>query len=78
MTQVVDLTRDPDRGEEVRGALALWLMRDWIDRTNASGDPEQIKEVHIFDALLSRSDAPAKTEGQDVAAPAPGHDFEAD
>ena|ERR1700685_1561449 len=73
-TQVLEATRSPERGEEIRGALALRLMRQELADVREHGDPEQIKAIHIYEALLGEPEESARPEGQEVPATAPGHD----
>jgi hypothetical protein len=62
--QAVELTRDPERGEEIRGALALMLLRQAIAATKEHGDPEQLREIRIYDALLSEPETAAVADLQ--------------
>lgn len=66
--QVLDLTRSPERGEEIRGALALILMRQNIGAVKEHGDPDQLREIRIYDALLGEPE----TAGEPAADLQPG------
>lgn len=52
--EVLDLTRDPDRGEEIRGALALQLMRQSIQDVKENGTEEERAAMRVYEALLGR------------------------
>jgi hypothetical protein len=65
LTQIRHEALHPDRGEEVRGALALRIVRDWIDGARAETDPEISGQLRILDALLS----PAAGSGVEPAQP---------
>jgi len=67
--EVLDLTRDPARGEEIRGALALQLMRQSIQDVKKHGTEEERDAIRVYEALLGPEDAgPAEQPAQAAAA----------
>ncbi len=71
-TQTVDLTRDPERGEAVRGALALVLMRQEIAAVKEHGDPDQVKAIRIYEVLLGEPETAAEADADHQAGASTG------
>jgi hypothetical protein len=52
----------PDRGEEVRGALALHILRGWVADATAESDEEVSGQLRILAALLAAVESPAASQ----------------
>jgi hypothetical protein len=62
LTQIRNEALHPDRGEEIRGALALHILRGWVADATAESDEEVSGQLRILGTLLAAVESP--TSGQ--------------